>query len=195
MNNSTRLINQLLVLISIVLITLKLIELINAWNKKSTIIYAMENRKELLANAVHSCEVIGEIRDRKTEYIESQIDTNNLPKDKYWILRANIIKLNNKLIELRSGSCGFNNTYELFKDQLSNNIYIGMYDEPPMICESHTLNINGKEITYKPTRNYKLCKKENNRIEFRKYNLNNIGTIDTIIKMRLIEENTLYNTR
>jgi hypothetical protein len=186
-------INLFLTIIACALVFVKAIEFINISKKKDFILTEMKIKEAVLANSVQSCELISDIKHRKPNFQDVGKANNAQSKEEYRILKNSIDNFIDKLFVLNSHTSFVVDNLKLFKDHVSNKIYLGRYDFPLILCDAHTLRINEKTTPYKSNQIYEAFIHEDIEIEYNRYKLNYIdGKIDSTIIIRYIEKNTLY---
>lgn len=166
------------------LVSVKVFELIKISKKKDAILTEMKNREAVLANTVQSCELICSIKNRKPNYSYFNSQDISQSNDEYWVRKNNLIYLNDKFEFLRNSN-GFGNSARLFKDQISNKVYLGFEIYLLALCNAQTIRINNKTVSHKKNQIYKASMSEDIEIEHDVYTLNFIeGKIDTLKVIR-----------
>lgn len=189
-------INLGLILFAIIAIVIKSVELVQSIEKRDAIIRSLEYKENRLENSVQACEIISEVKSCSPRYTDLHNRLGADSSEKYWNLRNKIYQLNYKLMILCSHSSTVLDDFLLIKDKISNNVYLGTYDIPLILCDAHSVQINKEVMPYHRFMNYRMSKKKSLEIEYQRYTLNfDNGEVDTVRIRRFIDKKSMVKIR
>ena len=188
--------NIILVLITAAVLSSKSKDYIQSKERIDVLIQKMKTTEKDLSIFVKSCEMISTIKHKKPEFEKVEYSNSYETFEGYWKLRDKIHSLRHKLGVFGTHTSFYLNTYFLYKDQVTNDIFIGTKEPIVVLCDAETVEINKKQMAQKSVNKYVIQTKEDMDIEYKRYKIGGWNTfIDTISLKRKVDKKTLIQFR